>query len=70
VSLALVHAQFVDLGPVIEISRAPRRRLSPRPYLYAMYGEMVYDLYVLYGLLGGEKRRKSHLNHYGSNRYV
>jgi len=39
-------------------------------YLYAMYGNLAYDLYVLYDNLGSKKRSKSHLNHYGSNGYT
>jgi hypothetical protein len=39
-------------------------------YLYAEYGNLAYDMYVLYDSLGPEKRSKSHLNHYGSHGYV
>ena len=70
VSLAPVRAQSVDLRRLFDISARPTAAVEPLSYLYGMYDNPVYDLYVLYDNVGHKKCSKSHLNLYGSNGYV
>ena len=48
VSLASARAQSVDLRRLFDISAHPSAAVDPLSYLYGMYDNLLYDLYVLY----------------------